>query len=468
MVSLLLSFSLVYVYIRHIITDDPLFLMRYRKVTSSTAEPESPGRSMNRKFLRRKMKGTWVKDSHFYYKHFPVQTQIRDCVRLVKASHYNETTKRWKCITAKPHSAVRLISSLWSLLNTILQRSDIPSCRRMFVKPKTMEASCEPLPPPDIILAGAGPALVANLSGSPIGEYSSGLVPIQVMLESEYRSTKRHLSAVHANEIFQQQDNRRYIYALILTESYMRTFMFDPAGGVIAPRLDYHTRAAEFCAVVTGIASLDEVRVGFDTSFVLDDQFKPRIWTMESEPGGPPRSVSYRVKSRLFKAKKFVSRATGCWLVDSVDEPQRTYVIKDAWTARSDTQNDTEGSLIAHANNKGVVCGLVRIHHEARILVPGRSEDTVVKNRRIRSGAYTDDMNFVQDRVHTRIVMHTYGKPIWEFSSRQELMLAFHDAVNGKYFHHWQTTKTYIFHKLIVICIRWLIYYIGMLASAIF
>ena len=382
------------------------------------------------------MKGTWVEDGHFYDKHFPVQAQIRDYACLVKASHYNETTKRWERIIGKPQSAAHLISPLLSLLNIILGRSEIPQGRRLFLKPEAMKASCQPLPLPDIILAGAGPAFVANISGRPIPEYTSGMVPIQIMLESEYRSTKRHLSAVHANEIFQQQDNRRYIFALILTESYMRAFMFDPAGCVIAPRLDYHARATEFCSVISGIASLDEVRAGFDTSFVLDNQFNPRIWTMEDDPGGSPRSVSYLVKSRLFKASKFVSRATGCWLVDSADEPHKRYVIKDAWIAPSETQNETEGGLISHANSKGVVNGLVRIRHQACIVVPGRSVDTIIKNRRIRSGTSTDNMETVQDRVHTRIVMDTYGKPIWKFSSRSELMLAFHDAVQGEWYSH--------------------------------
>ncbi|KAF8522008.1 hypothetical protein JB92DRAFT_2888933 [Gautieria morchelliformis] len=376
------------------------------------------------------MKGTWVDDSNFYNKHFPVQPHTRACARLVKGAHYRETAKRWKRITTKPQSAAHLLSPLRNILNTILERSGIPPPRRLFLKPLDMKASRDPLPHPDLMLAGAGPAFISNKSEKPIPEYCSGMVPIQVMLESEYRFTKRHLSAVHANEIFQQQDNRRYIYALILTESYMRVFMFDPAGCVVAPRLDYHTRPVDFCAVIAGIASLDEVKAGFDTSFVLDDRLEPRIWTMECGPDGPPRALSYRVKSRLFKATKFVSRATGCWLVDSVEEPHKTYVIKDAWIAPSETQNDTEGSLITHAQNMGVSCGLVRIRHQARILVPGRSEDTIIKNRRMRGGAFTDGST-VLDRVHTRIVMDTYGKPIWKFSSRGELLLAFHDAVQA-------------------------------------
>jgi hypothetical protein len=323
---------------------------------------------------------------------------------------------------------------LRNLLNTILEQSEIPPSRRLFLKPNpgTMKASREPLPIPDLLLAGIGPAFVAESLGVPKAEYSCGMAPVRIMLESEFRYADRHLSAVHVNEMFLEQDNRRFAYALILTESYLRLFMFDPSGAVVAPRMDYHARPEEFCAVIAGIASLDEVRAGFDTSFRRDDLAVARIWTMESTAKGPARQVSYRVKSRLFRASKFIGRATGCWLAEPDDEPGTNCVIKDAWIAPSDLQKEMEGSLISHANRSGVVRGLVRIRHEARVLVPGRSGDTTVKNRRIRNNAVTDAMEFVEDRIHTRIVMNTYGKSLWKFASRKELLLAFHDAVQGE------------------------------------
>ncbi|KAF8507652.1 hypothetical protein BU17DRAFT_57251, partial [Hysterangium stoloniferum] len=248
------------------------------------------------------------------------------------------------------------------------------------------------------------------------------------MLESEYKHTKCHLLAVHANEIYQEQDNRRYIYGLILTEQFLRVFRFDASGCVLSSPLDYHAKPAEFCSVIAGVATLDEVRAGFDTSLILDEEGQPLIWTTERVDGGPPQPVSYRIESRLFKASRFIGRATNCWLVECTGE---TYVIKDAWVAPCETHGEMEGNLIDYANKKGVVRGLVRIHHQEIRTVPGRRADTVVKNRRIRTDTLTETMDIVRDRVHTRLVMHTYGKPVFEFSSRSELLYAMHDAVEA-------------------------------------
>ncbi|KAF8576675.1 hypothetical protein K439DRAFT_1397152 [Ramaria rubella] len=408
---------------------DPMGWRRFPAPLSSTPTAKYQGQSWNRKFLREKMKGKWQEDVYFYQKHFPLQTQGRAYADRIMKNSYQEAIKRWKRIPNKPKSADSITTPLHILLNTILKQSHIPATRRTFFRPKpnSMKATRDPLPSPNLVLTN----ILSCAERPPMQDYSSGLVPVQVMLESDYKKSKRHLSAVHANEIFQQQDNRRYIYALIITESFVRTFMFDPAGCAVAPRLDYHAQPAEFCAMIAGIASLDEVKAGFDTSYSITDKSETRILITEPHSGKPSSAVPYRVVSRLFKAERFVSRATVCWLVERDDEPRKYYVIKDAWIAPSETQNEMEGSLIAHANRKGVVRGLVRVLYQGRVKVPGRADDTVVKNRRIRGGALTDGMLTVQDRVHTRIVMDTYGKPIYKFSNRRELLLAFHDVIQA-------------------------------------
>ena len=400
--------------------------------SSSTVEPMGDGASKNRKYLRRKMKGAWQEDEHFITKHFPSDQNIRNMVNTLMDTHYNANAQRWKRISSA--SKPRLISALRVLFNAILAKAYIPTSRRTFLKPKSqgMKVHRPPLPTPELLLCGAGAAQYSNTTGRPVPEYSSVLVPVQVMLESEYKPTKRHLCAAQANEVFQAQDNRRFIYAGIITERYLRLFMIDPSGGVNPPRaLDYHARPTDLCAIVVGLATLDEDRAGFDTSMSWGEDGAPTIRFTERGRDTPEETVSYLIQERIFKSSRIIGRATTCWLVISQDKSPKLYVIKDAWVALTEFQNEMEGTLIDYARKKGVTRGLVRVRHQAKLKV-GRSDDSIVRNRRIHPGMANPDWGSIQDRVHTRMVMETCGKPIWHFHTKRELIVAIHDAIDGE------------------------------------
>jgi len=109
------------------------------------------------------------------------------------------------------------------------------------------------------------------------------------------------------------------------------------------------------------------------------------------------------------------------------------FVIKDSWAAIGDLEGkESEASLIALARLRGVSKGIPQIRHAEELRVRslnGRAGlDTILGNRQDHSGHHSQ-----LDRVHRRIVMSPYGKPLHQFSNRKELLLAYHDAVQGAF-----------------------------------
>ena len=80
-----------------------------------------------------------------------------------------------------------------------------------------------------------------------------------------------------------------------------------------------------------------------------------------------------------------------------------------------------------------MVNGVVQIRHaeEVRRGTDPSDIDTVWRNRRVETKSPVERG---LDRVHTRIVMETYGKTLDRFQTHKELLLAFHDVVLGTYF----------------------------------
>jgi len=109
------------------------------------------------------------------------------------------------------------------------------------------------------------------------------------------------------------------------------------------------------------------------------------------------------------------------------------FVIKDSWVATGDLiGKESEASLIALARRRGVSQGIPQLRHAEELRVRGLNGrvglDTILGNRQDHSGHHPQ-----LDRVHTRLVMSPYGKPLHQFSNRTELLLAYHDAIQGEF-----------------------------------
>jgi len=283
---------------------------------------------------------------------------------------------------------------------------------------------------PSLFLAGAGKEFANAAAQLPRAVTQSGLCPLEVILDTDDHQAARDRLAVNIHLMFQNQDNRRFAYGLVITEKEVTVYMFDHSGAVVSRPLNYHQYPEQFWAVITGLASNKTERTGFDSSLFSDGRCA-KIRTFEPTQHDCPKARHYTLKSNLFQFHSLVGRGTICWRATGPDDSASSFVIKDAWIPAETLEGrESEGSLLRHIRNQGVVTGVVQMHHseEVRRGADATDLDTIFRNRRVEDSCSHDRK---LDRVHTRIVMDNHGKPLDRFTTRKELLLAFHDAVLG-------------------------------------
>ena len=398
-------------------------------------EPSSVDRLVER--IRREMADTWRRDDQLLKKFFPVEP-ASDSKFSQKARkelyNDNKNQKRWKGIPSNPKSVSRLCTPLTRLMNSILHCCGISRRNRLFLNThsESNQVISWPFVPisPGLFLAGAGNEFANAMAELPRAFTESGLCPIEVVLDSDDHEAARDRLAVNTHLMFQIQENRRFAYGLIMTETGVTVYMFDHSGAVSSQPCNYHQEPEQFWALISGLASDKTERTGFDSSIFADGPIM-KIRTSEPIEDGTSTVRHYAVKESLFHFPSLVGRGTICWLAERSDESESTFVIKDAWIASEELAGrESEASLLRHVQTKGVVMGVVQIRHseEVRRGVDASDLDTVFRNRRVEGSSSSDRK---LDRVHTRIVMDTHGKTLDRFATRKELLLAFHDAVLG-------------------------------------
>ena len=387
--------------------------------------------------IRLEMADTWRRDDQLLPKFFPVEpaSDFKFSPKARKELYNdNKNQKRWKGIPSKPKSVSRLYTPLTRLMNNILHCCGVSRQTRLFLNThsESKPVVSTPLSPmsPSLFLAGAGEEFANVTAQLPRAFTQSGLSPIEVVLDSDNLEAARDRLAVNIHLMFQNQDNRRFAYGLVITETEVTVYMFDHSGAVASRPCNYHQDPEQFWAIIVGLASDKTGRTGFDSSIFGDGRYT-KVRTFERIEDGSSMRTHYTLKERLFQFLSLVGRGTICWLATRPDEPYSRFVIKDAWIAPEELAGrEAEASLLRHIQTRGVVAGVVQIRHseEVRRGIDATDLDTVFRNRRVEDSSSSER---ALDRVHTRIVMDTHGKTLDRFATRKELLLAFHDAVLG-------------------------------------
>ncbi|KAF8584585.1 hypothetical protein K439DRAFT_1134675 [Ramaria rubella] len=229
-------------------------------------------------------------------------------------------------------------------------------------------------------------------------------------------------------ELMSWQHNRRYAFGLVISQRTLTVHMFDRSGVVSSPSFDYHMEPVQFCAIVTGLASYEGERLGFDTS-ILNEDSQAILRVTEFVGRKRAKEVKYALTDLLYFASDLVGRGTICFAA-RMDADERQYVLKDSWVANDVLEGkESEASLIAHARNLGVSKGIPRIQHSEDVRIKGSTGvtrlDSVFSNRQ------TQSPDNAVERVHTRLIMEPYGIPLHHFSNRTELLTAYHDALQA-------------------------------------
>ena len=278
----------------------------------------------------------------------------------------------------------------------------------------------------------------------------------------------------YAREVLAAQDTRRFVLGFTICGSLMRVWIFDRLGGIASDHFDINEDGQQFVSTILGFLWMDEEQLGFDPSIqTLDGQ---RFIEIERD-GLTERIIIDGVMQR---ARCIAGRATTCWKAHCEGEPHTPLVIKDSWQY---TERPEEGELVSEATAKGVV-NVARYYHHETVQVRGMDDDirrnvrkgldiTKAQNYRPRRSAAVPTSGTVisregrsvtagvkrsssqtgsslppskrscsfsptktdkiasTNRIHRRLIVRDYGKPIYEASTPAALVGALEGCIDG-------------------------------------
>jgi hypothetical protein len=292
----------------------------------------------------------------------------------------------------------------------------------------------------------------------------------------------------YAREVLAAQDTRRFVLGFTICGPFMRIWAFDRLGGVASERFDINEDGLLFVSTILGFLWMSEEDCGFDPTITTKEG--QRIIEIEQN-GQTERLVLERLMKR---APCIAGRATTCWKAHSEVDPGIPLVVKDSWQY---TERDEEGELLQEATERGVV-NVARYYHHATVRIRGKADDvrdnvrggldirtssnyrperlalstgssatdaprkgrssgrsgvkrsssqtgaSLPPNKRSCSASPTKaSSNPLPNRVHRRIVLRDYGKPIYKASTRSALLAALEGCIAG----HESLQKAGILHR---------------------
>ncbi|KID81451.1 serine/threonine-protein kinase Sgk2 [Metarhizium guizhouense ARSEF 977] len=279
--------------------------------------------------------------------------------------------------------------------------------------------------------------------------------------------------ARYAREVLAAQDTRRFVLGFTLCGSLMRVWEFDRLGGIASEQFDINKKEGglQFVATILGFLRMNEEMLGFDPTIVTAGGQK----YIEIERNG--QSERLILDEVMNRAPCIAGRATTCWKAHRKDDPHTPLVIKDSWQY---TDRDEEGDLVQEATEKGAINVARYYHHETvrvrrtdddirnnvrkgldvtkatnyrsgRTMLPssvssisrrGRSSSSMKRpssetdialppSKRPCSASPTKTSVQPPNRVHRRVILRDYGKPIYKASSRVALLAALEGCIEG-------------------------------------
>ena len=416
---------------------------RFPWITFGPPEPSTEPAVREAREVARKLGDVWEDDGGLIQRFFPVTKHVRQVFKDMQ----NDLTKpyhgdHWVGVKRNPAKLSQLYTPLNNLINKIIRafslENDGGGNRRLCINTSRSKVYPKPFPLlwPALLLAGSGKHLINSGAHRPLPDYTLAISPIEIYPEGEDEDDKERKEMGHSQsrlatymrDLFECQLNRRFAFGLILSQKSVTVYLFDRSGILRSKPLDYHKSPEQFCAIIAGLASLDPDAIGLDSSWRVDEH-GGYIRMVESIGRNRTKNVEYKLERLLHVSSFPVGRATTCLSVlDPVDENIK-YAMKDSWVDVSIEGKESEASLLEHARTCGVTEGLPVFKHFEEVRVRNGSRgsrlDRVLLNRNL---AFASTSN---DRIHTRALMTPVGKPLLEFTSRQEFLIAYRDAFKG-------------------------------------
>ncbi|TQB71503.1 hypothetical protein MPDQ_007542 [Monascus purpureus] len=284
----------------------------------------------------------------------------------------------------------------------------------------------------------------------------------------------------YAREVLTVQDTRRFALGFTLCGSVMRLWEFDRTGAIASLPFDINKDGLRFVSAILGFLRMSNEQLGYDPSIFSSSDGKRFIEIVRD--GQSERLI---LDGLMKRASCVAGRATTCWKAHREgDKASSPLVIKDSWQY---PEREEEGNLLREATEKGVV-NVARYYYHETVQINGNVDDTHNNVRRgldvtqstnyrsTRSDNFTSTSNAVdkarigrstsssgrkrsssradatlppskrtcwssptkggrnftlQNRVHRRVIVRDYGKPIYKARSRVAILSALESCIEG-------------------------------------
>jgi hypothetical protein len=197
---------------------------------------------------------------------------------------------------------------------------------------------------------------------------------------------------------------------------------FDRAGGCFSTGYDINKNPETFLRVLACMLFGRLSTIGFD----------PTIFTVDGIKQIQVSYNTYEIIRTVFKSGVIRGRGTTCW---KVQRNEKRYVVKDIWldTVRSKPANEV--TILEKVKN---LKGVPRIVEWAEVSIDNKTDTTDLRREMFGNVRNTSDPSLQQylkleNRIHFRMVMEPFADPLWDFSSKRELISAFIDIVKSEY-----------------------------------
>ncbi|KAI1260709.1 hypothetical protein F5Y18DRAFT_245062 [Xylariaceae sp. FL1019] len=311
----------------------------------------------------------------------------------------------------------------------------------------------------------------ANASTDARYHWSHILIPGELKSnpDDDTASKARLDLARYVKEVFTAQPTRRFVLAFTLCGSWMRLWEFDRLGGMASTKFDIHENGQRLVSTTLGFLWMDNDKLGLDPTIVKVAGQQH----LEVQRHGKKERL---ILDQLIRGPQgIVGRATTCWRAYLEGDDSLSFVVKDSWQY---PERDEEGQLLQEATDNGVT-NVARYYYHETVQIGGKDDDiqsnirkgldvtkasnyrqtrltvsssqsrassagskrsasdigaSLPPGKRSRSGAVSPTKFGSQplpNRLHRRVILHDYGKPIYKASSRIALLRAMEECIQG-------------------------------------
>ncbi|KIJ37514.1 hypothetical protein M422DRAFT_33639 [Sphaerobolus stellatus SS14] len=237
--------------------------------------------------------------------------------------------------------------------------------------------------------------------------------------------------ASYVREIFAVQPHRRWVPALLFTETSVEIFIWDRAGVFYSERLDYHKEPEDFIRMFGMLLARragPNALSGFDPTmgYNINETIEPKKEQLQVKFG----KKFYWIEETLVNSYTIRSQGTAYHLARSKVHPEKKYIIQDIWLEIGDWRTqftERDFNLVLEILRQDhAINGLIPYKNMQVIETSDNNDDCIHRNRQ-KIG-----VKDVPNLVHCRILLkHVEGKwdPFDDFETPLELVSVLYDIV---------------------------------------